>query len=63
VAAGTFSGDISSDLTIVSTFGGEPPKGEPPRANPAPAAGPGPSGGGPASACAAPSATGARSSS
>jgi len=28
--ANTFSGDISSDLKIVSTFGGEPPAGEPP---------------------------------
>ncbi len=30
VSAGTFSGDISSDLKIVSTFGGEPPADAPP---------------------------------
>jgi len=31
VAAGTFSGDISSDLQLVSTFGGEGERGEPGR--------------------------------
>jgi hypothetical protein len=30
VSAGTFSGDIASDLKIVSTFGGEPAAGTPP---------------------------------
>jgi hypothetical protein len=30
VSAGTFSGDISSDLKLVSTFGGQPPAGPPP---------------------------------
>jgi len=30
VTAGTFSGDITSDLKITSTFGGEPPAGPPP---------------------------------
>jgi DUF4097 and DUF4098 domain-containing protein YvlB len=29
VSAGTFSGEIASDLKLVSTFGGEPPAGEP----------------------------------
>jgi len=47
VAAGTFSGEISSDLTIVSTFGGEPPKGEPPAGEPGPGRGPRPKRGGP----------------
>ena len=31
VAAGTFSGDVSSDLQLVSTFGGEGERGEPGR--------------------------------
>ena len=34
VAAGTFSGDITSDLKIVSTFGGEPPADAPPGRGP-----------------------------
>jgi hypothetical protein len=34
VTAGTFSGDISSDLKLVSTFGGEPPAGAPPGRGP-----------------------------
>ena len=48
VAAGTFSGDISSDLKIASTFGGEPPAGPPPADAP-PGRGPGhrPKSGGP----------------